>query len=68
MLIERSLKVAVPLTAVTGVVPLSVPLLGLARMATPTEAVLVVRLPLASWICTLTAGEMVCPAVVVVGC
>ena len=40
LVIERPLKVATPATAFTGVVPLSVPLPGLARMAMPTEAVL----------------------------
>src|SRR5438270_561435 len=43
--IERLLKVAVPLTAATVVVPLSVPLLGFVPMASVTLAVLVVRLP-----------------------
>ena len=48
LLIERSAKVAVPFTAVTGVVPLNVPLLGLLAIAIATEAVLFVRLPFAS--------------------
>ncbi len=42
---ERLLKVAVPLTAATVVVPLRVPLLGLLPIATVTLAVLLVRLP-----------------------
>ena len=41
---------ATPFTAVTGVVPLKVPALGFVPIAIATEAVLLVRFPLASWI------------------
>ena len=58
MSIFSVLKVAVPATAATEVVPESVPLLGLVPMATATVAVLVVRLPAASRIRIVTAGEM----------
>ena len=59
--IERVLNVAVPLTAATVLVPASVPLglPALVPMATVTFAVLVVRLPAASRIWTVTAGVMV---------
>ena len=52
------LKVAVPATAATVVVPESVPLLGLVPIAIVTLAVLAVRLPAASRILIVTAGEM----------
>jgi len=68
LLIDRSAKVATPATAACVGVPLSVPPDGLVPIAIVTLAVLVVRLPLASRICTLSAGEMACPAVVFVGC
>src|SRR5947209_15051250 len=68
LLMERLLKVAVPLTAATVVVPLRVPLLGLVPIAIVTLAVLLVRLPFASRICTVTAGVMDAPATVFVGC
>ena len=61
------LKVAVPATAATVAVPESVPLLGLVPMAIVTLAVLVVRLPAASWICTVTAGEIAAAEAVSVG-
>ena len=65
---ERLLNVAVPLTAATVFVPLSVPLLGFVPMATVTLAVLAVRLPNASCTCTVTAGAIEAPATVLVGC
>src|SRR6266568_2172947 len=65
---ERLLNVAVPLTAAPVNVPLSVPPLGLVPMATVTLAVLLVRLPLASTIWTVTAGEIVAPPFVLLGC
>src|SRR5207302_1665236 len=65
---ERVEKVAVPLTAFTLAVPDSVPPPGLVPMATVIEAVAVVRLPPASRIWTLTAGEMDDVAVVLLGC
>src|SRR5207249_5084381 len=65
---DRVLKVATPLTAFTVFVPLNVPLLGFVAMATVTEAVLVVRFPLTSCICTVTAGVIVLPPPVLVGC
>src|SRR3989441_3392629 len=65
---ERLLNVAVPLTAATVAVPPSVPLPGFVPMATVTEAVLVVRLPSESCICTVTAGAIVAPPLALVGC
>src|SRR5260370_1125264 len=65
---DRVLKVAVPPLAATVVVPLSVPPPGLVPMARVTLAVLLVRLLNASRTCTVTAGLMAIPAVVVVGC
>src|SRR4051794_26668231 len=55
LLIERPLKVATPLTALSVAVPLSVPLLGFVPIAPVIDAVLVVTvLPPAS--CTVTTG------------
>ena len=54
----RVLKVAEPATAATVVVPESVPVPGLVPMEIATFAVLVVRLPAASRIRIVTAGEM----------
>src|SRR5712691_1548426 len=66
---DRLLKVATPLTAVTVAAPLSVPPLGLASMATVTEAVLPVTvLPKMSWTVTVTAGLMATVDTVLVGC
>ena len=62
------LKVATPATALADVVPLSVPLPGLVPIAIVTDAVLVVRFPAASRICTVTAGEIVVAVVVLLGC
>ena len=67
-MIDRSLNVAVPFTAATVVVPLSVPPLGFVPMEIVTFAVDVVGLPNWSRIATVTAGEMAWPAVVLVGC
>ncbi len=69
LLIDKLLKVATPLTAFTGVVPLSVPPPGLAPMAMVIEALLPVTvLPKASWTLTWTAGLMLTPATVLLGC
>ena len=66
---ERPLKVATPLTALTILVPPRVPPPGFVPMATVTEAVLVVTtLPFASSTCSVTAGLMEAPATVFVGC
>ena len=68
LLIERSLKVATPFTAFTGVVPLSVPPPGFVPMATVIEAVLeVTTFPPASSTLTATAGVIEDPAAVFVG-
>src|SRR5437870_3894553 len=64
LLMDRLLKVAIPPTAATVCVPLSVPEDGFVPMAIVTLAVLEVRLPPESSIRTVTAGEMDCPAVV----
>src|SRR5207302_1448136 len=68
LLIDRLLNVAVPATAALGVVPLSVPPPGLVPMATPTLAVLLVRLPNWSRMRTVTAGVIVAPAFALLGC
>ena len=61
---ERLLKVATPLTALTGVVPDSVPLDGFVPMAMATEALDEVTVfPPASWTITVIAGAMATPAV-----
>ena len=62
------LNVAVPLLAATLAVPPKVAPLGLFPKASPTVAELVVALP--NWSCTftVTAGEIVPPTAVVVGC
>ena len=67
-LMLRSLKVAKPPEFVTCVsVPLRVPVpvVNASVIETPE---LVTSLPDASLSCTVTAGEIVCPAVVLVGC
>ena len=66
--IDRLLKVATPPMAATVAVPDSVPELGLLPMPTVTLAVLVVRLPPASRIRTVTAGVIDEPAWVFDGC
>ena len=69
MLRLKSKNVATPLTAVTGVVPLSVAPPGLLPSATVTlPAKLVTRLPSASSARTFTAGVMRRFATVVPGC
>src|SRR5438552_18433178 len=66
---ERFEKVATPATAETVALPESVPLPGLAPIATVTLAVEVVTvLPKVSWMAVFTAGEMEAPAVALVGC
>src|SRR6266851_1601862 len=66
---DRLLNVATPLTALTVLVPLSVPPLGLVPMATVIEALLVVTvLPKASWTVTLTAGLIATVDTAFVGC
>src|SRR5438552_8621573 len=65
---ERVLKLAIRPQALTVVVPDSVPPFGLVPMATVTLAVLEVRLPPASWICTVTAGVIVDAVCVLLGC
>src|SRR2546426_8589100 len=65
----RELKVARPAAADTAVVPPSVPLFGLAPIVTLTLLVApVTRLPPAPRISTFTAGAIVTPPVVPVGC
>lgn len=64
---DKSLKVAIPFVALTGVVPLSVPPLGLFPILIPTFAELCVKFPNVSCISTVTLGEIVCPAMVFVG-
>ncbi len=65
----RLLKVATPFTAATVVVPASVAPPGLVPIATVTVAVdEVTVLPEESWIATRTAGLMVAPALMVLGC
>src|SRR5262245_11107012 len=66
---ERLEKVAMPATADTVVVPDSVPLPGLAPIATVMLAVEVgTVLPKASCTDTCTPGEMAAPAIALVGC
>jgi hypothetical protein len=68
LLIERLLKVATPLTALTVAVPESVPTPGFVPIAIVTAAVLpLTTAPVASWICTVTAGVIDAPATVFVG-
>ncbi len=65
----RLLKVATPATALTLVVPASVPppgLVAIASVTVPVNPVAVLLEP--SSAVTTTAGVMVAPAVVVVGC
>ena len=65
---EMSLKVASPLTAARVKVPDNVPLDGLLLITRVMEFVAVgTRLPPASWICTLMAGEMEDVAAVLLG-
>src|SRR2546430_10340661 len=62
-------KLATPATAATVVVPLNVPPAGLLPIASVTLPVNpVATLPKASRAVTSTAGVMVAPAVVLVGC
>src|SRR5437667_196092 len=69
LLILRSKNVATPLTAATGLVPLSVPPPGLAPSAKVTSPVKpVATLPRASSARTFTAGLIWRPAIVVLGC
>ena len=69
MLRLRSKKVATPLTAATGVVPLSVAPPGLFPSAIATAPLYpVARLPSASSARTLTAGLKIVPPVIVPGC
>ena len=56
---DRPLNVATPATAATSIVPESFPPPGFVPIAATTWAVLEVRFPLASWICTVTAGAIV---------
>jgi hypothetical protein len=66
---DKLLNVVTPLTALSVVVPLSVPPPGLLPRATVTEALLFpIRLPPASSTFTVTAGVIEEPAVVLVGC
>src|SRR5512146_786008 len=65
---DRLEKVATPLAAATVVVPVSVPPPGLVPMATVMLAVeLVTVFPNASCTATRTAGEMLAPAVAMLG-
>ena len=67
--ILRALKVAIPLTALTVVVPASVPLEGLVPIATIIETLeLVTVLPPASWTTTVTAGLIETAAAALLGC
>src|SRR2546422_214994 len=69
LLILRTKNVATPLTAATGLVPLSVPPPGLAPSAKVTSPVKpVATLPRASSARTFTAGLIWRPAIVVLGC
>src|ERR1044072_9411754 len=65
---DRLLTVATPLTAATVVVPLRVPLAGLVPMASETLAVGLTTLLPAYSSCTVTAGLLARPAVVLLGC
>ena len=65
---ERSLKVASPLAADTGLVPDRVPPPGLLLIVNVMESVAeVITVSLASRTCTLMAGEMVTPPCVLEG-
>src|SRR2546422_7378421 len=65
----RPAKLATPAAAVTVVVPFSVPPPGLLPIVSVTPPVNpVARLPKESYAVTSTAGVMVAPAVVLVGC
>ena len=67
VLLLRSLKVATPEVVDRERVPFSVPVPE--RRAIEMDVPVVVRsLSKASWSFTVTAGEIVCPAVVVLGC
>ena len=68
MSIERSEKVATPLTAATVFVPLSVAEDGFVPIARVTEAEEFTRLPFASLTSTLTAGVIAFPTAVFEGC
>ena len=69
LLMDRVLKVAMPPTAATVVVPLSVPAEGLVPMAMVTlDVSLVTRLPNLSSTSTVTAGLIAAPATVLLGC
>src|SRR5207245_10258387 len=67
---ERSLNIATPFAATTDVVPPSVPPPGFAAIAIVMLRPLSVGtiLPKLSNTCTVTAGLIACPTVVVVGC
>src|SRR5437879_5815599 len=65
----RFAKVAKALTAASAGVPAKVPLAGLVPIATVMLVVAVVTvLPWASWTVTCTAGVIVAPAAVLLGC
>ena len=67
-MIDRLLKVATPLTALTVVVPLRLPPLGFVPIATVIDAVLLVTVfPRPSTTFTATAGLMLLPAIEFVG-
>lgn len=67
--IERSANVTTPLLGVVDRVPDSVPPPGLVLIATVTVALLDVTVLLpASWTVAVTAGVIVDPATIVVGC
>src|SRR6266513_1520858 len=69
LVIASPLKLAIPSTAFTVVVPNSVPPLGFVPMVSVTGLrAVATRTPAASWISTCTAGEIVASIVVVVGC
>ena len=69
MFSDKLLNVATPLVAATVAVPLNVDVPGFAPIAIAIDAELdVTRLPSASCTCTVTAGVMLAPAVVFVGC
>jgi hypothetical protein len=65
----KSLKVATPLTALTGLEPASVPPTGLVPIASVIGTVEEVTVfPPASCTITVAAGDIVAPAVALVGC
>ena len=69
LLIDKLLNVATPLTAATVRVPLKVPPPGFVPMAIVTLLLLpVTTLPLASSTETCTAGVMLAPTAVLLGC